>query len=642
MGYYHNNMRIMESKYRKLYDLIREYEASDKVLIKREYIGQEIIAKVIDKENNLNIYIEPTRTTGYTMRVETRERDIYFHSKYNPEREAERIAKTIGFSEKKQLFILGTGLGYYLKQFNSNYKFDRIVIIEPFLSIFYAALNFNDLSSFLVNDNLVFVIGGETSLFEVIQRNITISLEKELDFLEHSPSLKLFNNKFKEIYKNIKEAINYKKFGLVTDLKIARKWRNNIILNLPSIIESPKADDFFGLFEGLPAICVSAGPSLDKNVTLLKKAKGKVLLMCVGTALKALLKHNIKPDIVVSMDGKRANYRHYKGITLTADSFLLTELGNYHEINQNWVGKQIFFTMKRNFSGWVENLKGDYTSINTGGTVAHSMVDLAYRFGADPIVLVGQDLAFAEGRTHASGTTYGGRETKNEGAIEVEGVNGTPVLTNKGYLSMLTYFNNYFSKRPGRTYIDATEGGARIKHTHVMKLEDVINNYCQTKINIQEILEERYNEVKSDFTKIELELKDEIFSTIEELKKAIKLTREQLTAIVDVEHQLSGFRHFSGEELLNLEKSVSVFEGRLRSLKNISFFVERILIAEAMKLNESKSKYYLTQSQSLKERMKYYRAFRLKFLAELEDSLGLLKNTYVNDNGEIEIMPGRD
>lgn len=636
MEYYQTNMQILKRKYKGFYDLIEEYQNSNKVIVEK-FDNKDIIARISDMENNVNIYIETTRTDYYTMRVENKNNDIYFHSKYNPVREAEKIVSDFGFNSKKQIIILGIGLGYYLNQFDSNSKYDSIIVIEPYLSIFYAAIYFNDLSNFLENNNLFFIVGKTGNIFEIFQRQISLSLDKELDFLEHSPSLKLFSDEYRDIYKAIKESVNYKKVGLYTDITTARKWRDNIIHNLACIFASPKADDFFGLFTGIPAICVSAGPSLDKNIEEVKKAEGKALILCVDTALKALVKYNIEPDIVVTMDGSLANFRHFEGMKGLSDTFLLTELGNYYEINQNWNGRQIFFTMKRNFSGWVEKIKGNYTSINTGGTVAHSMVDLAYKFGADPIVLVGQDLAFSEGRTHASGTTYEGKKTKNRNFIEVEGVEGNTVLTNKGFFSMLSYFNSYFSKRPDRKFIDASEGGARIKYSEILKLKDVINNYCNTGINGKEILAERYIQVKPDFDTIKTKLEKEIGNTIKELEKGIEITKEQLQVISKVENEIKSNRSLSEEELLELEKRVSNYEAKLKGMKSLKYFVERILIVEAMKLNESKSIYYIDQRYSLKERMKYYRTYRVKFLAELVKCLDLLKSTYLNKNDEIEI-----
>jgi CHAT domain-containing protein len=63
--------------------------------------------------------------------------------------------------------------------------------------------------------------------------------------------------------------------------------------------------------------------------------------MCVGTSLKPLLKNNIEPDIVVTMDGNFANYKHFKNLTYQPQSYLFTELANHHKINDNWNNKSL-------------------------------------------------------------------------------------------------------------------------------------------------------------------------------------------------------------------------------------------------------------------------------------------------------------
>jgi len=636
MDYYRKNMRIIKSNYKYIYKQLKKYETSDIIDINKFSNKNDIIAEVTDKENNIKIYIEPTKKDNYTMRVENEESDIYFHSKYDPVREANGLIKNFKVKKEKQVIALGFGLAYHLNEIASRNQFDKIIIIEPYISIFYTALNFIDLSTLLKNKRIVFIINANLEIFDVINRNISLSLAKELAFLEQIPSLKLFDKDYDKIYKEIKEAINYKKISLATDIQQARKWRNNIIINLSYIFKSPKADDFFGMFEGIPAICVSAGPSLDKNIEEIKNAEGKALIICVGTALKALLKHNINPDIVVSMDGDEANYKHFKDITEIPDTYLFAELGNHYKIQSNWNDKQVFFTMKRNFSAWVEKLKGEYTPVKTGGSVAHSMVDLAYKLGADPIVLVGQDLAYAEGRTHASGTTYEGQKAENNKMIEVEGINGDTVSTSKSFLSMLSYFNNYFSKHTDRTYIDATEGGARINHTQIMTLKEAIGIYATNlgEVNVKEKLEKVYLSEKPNWNRTFSEFNRQIEDTLDQLNNTISISKEQLTFLKSVEKRLKYKENILDRERDKIEKELLSYENKLKNNSYINYFVERILIIESMKYEEVKGSYYIDKKQGFEEKMKYYRSYRVNYLKELEKGRELMMKVYSEYNNE--------
>jgi hypothetical protein len=265
MDYYRKNMRVLKRKNRSLYNRLRDYAQSDNVILEEKSNEKEPVTIVKDLDNNINIYVEKARSGDYTIRVDYKDKDIYFHSKYDPNREAERQIKKFKPRDSKQIFALGFGLGYHLNKLAERNKFDKIIIIEPYMSIFYTALKFVDLSSLLKNDKIIYVIEGKPALFDVVRGYFSMALEKDISFLEQSPSVKLFEEEYKDIYQQIREGINYKKTTLATNIQWAREWRRNIILNIPYIFENPKADDFFEEFKDLPVICVSAGPSLDKN-----------------------------------------------------------------------------------------------------------------------------------------------------------------------------------------------------------------------------------------------------------------------------------------------------------------------------------------------------------------------------------------
>src|SRR5262249_53992765 len=105
-----------------------------------------------------------------------------------------------------------------------------------------------------------------------------------------------------------------------------------------------------------------------------------------------------------------------------------------------------------------------------GGTVAYSALQLAHLLGADPVVFVGQDFAFAGGHTHAAGALYDRRFNENEERADhftVPGVAGTPVTTNRIYydylLLMQDYLLEYARVNPSMTHINTSRVGARIR-----------------------------------------------------------------------------------------------------------------------------------------------------------------------------------
>jgi len=630
LDFYKKNMRILKSKNKKLYNKILEFENSDSLTIKNSDEGH---IAIVNNKQGIEIHLEDSRSGDYTIRVKFGNKERYLHSKYYPLKEAKKQIENLKVKNQQQIFALGFGLGYHLNELAKRNKYDKVFIIEPYMSLFYTALKYVDLSDLLKSKNIIYLIGEDiSSLFDVIRAYYSLSLEKDIEFLEQKAEVNLFNDEYKEIYNKIKEGINFKKTTLATNIHSAKKWKRNMIYNIPYIIKNPKVDDFFNSFKDIPAICVAAGPSLDKNIDQLKRVKNNALVMCVGTSLKPLLERGIEPDIVVSVDGNLANYKHFEDIKNIPDSYLFAELANHYKIQEKWNDKQVFLTMKRNFSGWVEEIKGEYTSINTGGTVAHTMVDLSYKFGADPIVLLGQDLAFSENRTHARGTTYEDNKRSEENLIEIDGINGEKVLTSKVYLSMLSYFNNYFAKRPDRTYIDATEGGAKIDNTLVMKFSEVIDEYLKdskNNINVRKVLDQHYkkNQV-CDNKNLDTKVIQQFDLTLKELNKAISLSTRQLSFIASIENQLSKINSITDEEIKKIEKKLLSFEKKLNKLDYIEYFIERILIIESMRYKEVISKFYLDKKQKIKEKLKYYRSYRVMYLRELKKSKKLFEKAY--------------
>jgi len=87
--------------------------------------------------------------------------------------------------------------------------------------------------------------------------------------------------------------------------------RNNAKENLK--LNSPNVGIFFDKFKDVPIIIVSTGPSLDKNIDLLKEAKGRALIISAGSALRPLLMRNIKPDFFAIIDPQDITYNQIKG-----------------------------------------------------------------------------------------------------------------------------------------------------------------------------------------------------------------------------------------------------------------------------------------------------------------------------------------
>ena len=136
-------------------------------------------------------------------------------------------------------------------------------------------------------------------------------------------------------------------------------------------------------------------------------------------------------------------------------------------------------------------------AIQAGSTVAHVNFYLAKHLGCDPIVLIGQDLAFGENLYYAPGNaihTVWSSELNRFNTLEmmewqriarlrkslrlVPGQGGRPIFTDAQMFTYIQQFERDFAMRRDITVINATEGGADLEGTREMPLAKVIAQYC--------------------------------------------------------------------------------------------------------------------------------------------------------------------
>ncbi|OXT08743.1 hypothetical protein CE561_03965 [Thermoanaerobacterium thermosaccharolyticum] len=449
----------------------------------------------------------------------------FLHSSYYPDKEAKEWADTIEISDESILIIYGIGLGYHINYLLSRLSpNNRLILVEPSNEIFQFALNNGYYDKFKNRHNLYFISEeSEEKLNIILQSYIPWDNFENVIYKEFKQYPNIFKEYYERFNKSLIETINSMRINRNTALYFAEQWQLNFMENLEFVFRSVPVKSFFGVFKNIPAVIVSAGPSLDKNIEQLKEAKGKCVIICVGTALKALLQKNIEPDFVVSIDGGKKNFEHFDGYKVKSP--LVYDLTLYPKILKEYEGPLIIAEIASTYTQLLSNkLSLDFGRLNTGPSVANLSLDFAYMLGCDPIVFIGQDLAYSDNRTHASGTTYEKNRIKKnfdeKEYIYVDGNYEEKVLTDRVLLSFKTWFENYIYGHPDRIYINATEGGAYIKGTKIMSFKKVIEQYIGRELNIYQTI----NDVSKN-GKIILEQKQinsfrkEFEDTVKKLKK---------------------------------------------------------------------------------------------------------------------------
>ncbi|MDA8233889.1 MAG: DUF115 domain-containing protein [Clostridia bacterium] len=469
-------------------------ELYKKNLARLKDIKPDLVERLDNLEiNNLEIIV--AKNNMPTIQVVTAEKKFYVHSTYNPSREAAQWAETNKVKPGDKLFIFGLGLGYHVQEMVTKAPKDvKFFIVEPNLVFVKAAMKYIDLGYLLGKSNVYCIFGEEEVKFEeFLLEHVGFDNLERIRFTDYSPVVRLTIDYFNTLKQKITKAISNIIIEMNTMLRFSEEWINNLFENIPELIASPGIEQLYGKFQGEAAIIVAAGPSLNKNISMLKQAKGKSLIICVGTALKPMLKAGIRPDLVVSVDGGVANLRHFTEVN-HENIPLLFDITIYPEIPRIYKGPKLAGGCHENLLRWIEGVMSERKGLyDMGPSVANMAFDLARRLKCNPIILVGQDLAYTDGKAHATGSAYDYRTIKDfedRGLFTVEGVDGKPVLTDSIMYAFLWWYENAIkSTEHFYKVIDATEGGAKIPGTQVMTLAEAIKTFCRHEVNAEEKLE---------------------------------------------------------------------------------------------------------------------------------------------------------
>jgi hypothetical protein len=405
-------------------------------------------------------------------------REFYLHSPYDPANEGDRWAEGLDATGENVICVLGIGMAYHLEKVLERFAGVSVFAVEPAGGPFSLALRERDLSHLLAHRNLNLCLEEDPlAIREFIHTRISYEMIEKLKVFDYPPIARAFQENFKEVKKAVLEGGTAVYVDVVTIRTFYKQWTENAYNNLFPIVRSPGVKELFGRFENVPGIVVAAGPSLNKNVRLLAETKGRMLIIAVDTAVRVLMKEGITPDLVVTIDPEPLTSKLWEEVK--TDLCIVFEAGVHHWIPNNVDGR--FFAARCNHYPmlvWLESVFPEKGRLELGPSTASVAFNLAYKMGLRPIVMVGQDLAFSEGLTHARDTMFGREVESGESLVEVEGYYGGKVMTSWPLHSMLQWFETRIKLLEDCMVINATEGGANIRGTAGMALKEVIARFA--------------------------------------------------------------------------------------------------------------------------------------------------------------------
>jgi hypothetical protein len=241
--------------------------------------------------------------------------------------------------------------------------------------------------------------------------------------------------------------------------------------------------------KGYPAIVVAAGPSLDKNILELKKAKGKAFIIAVDTALRPLLRKGIRPDLFISIDGKKVP-AHFSEAE-TSDIPMICYLLSHSEVLKKHHSAKFFVNdLNHHIQNYLSDRDKVLPVISSGGSVANDAFSIVQALGFETIIMVGQDLAYTDNKTHSQATVRGERniDTTTLKTVMVEGIDGNPIASSTEFELYRAWFEEQMIKFPDLKVIDATEGGAKIHGALIQTLAETIEQECVKEMDWEKIV----------------------------------------------------------------------------------------------------------------------------------------------------------
>lgn len=512
------------------------YDKNKEALMEKYPVWAYILEGIKRKKRNFDVTAEESLTGDTILKVRKDGKTRYLNGRYDPMAAVERWFEKQGTIEEfAPIVIIGISNGEHVRQIIERApKTSNILVYEPSLELFRRAMQEVDLSFLFQMDIPVGLVVEGVNDHEIdMYFHLFISYDNmtTLKYYLSGNYQELFPEEVNQFVSRLKKHISDIHVTWDTVMRYANVRAVNVLANLHHLYEGYNINELYGMLpEDVPAIIVSAGPSLNKNIMELKKAVGKACIIATDTAMKPLLNAGIVPNLFVIVDGLKPEllFQHKDisktpMVTMTAVS---TEPMACHR------GKKFFYQSGSGLENKIlvdlgEKEKKDMglPGLITGGSVATSAFSLAVGMGAKTVILVGQDLALTGNKTHADGTfqdTMDEIDVNNKEYFEVEAVDGGKVLTRGDFKLYLDWFEKYIKAWDFLTTVDATEGGALIHGSKVMTLKKAVQKYCKREFNVKWHIDHSKKIFVGENQKIALDYFANVPQKLEEVRKKAK------------------------------------------------------------------------------------------------------------------------
>nr|WP_319018068.1 motility associated factor glycosyltransferase family protein [Campylobacter lari] len=401
------------------------------------------------------------------------------------------------------LYFYGFGNGILYKALLQNKNRQKIVIFEKEIEFIYLSFQCIDFSEELENNSLIILDNNDLKAidFQILFYNNPFFNFLRTYFLDlHCDYYEKYQEDILKLNIKIQEHIKQVVLSNGNSSQDALQGIENFVYNLPDIISNYSFKELLlkRKKQAKNAIIVSTGPSLIKQLPLLKQYANYASIFCADSAYPILAKHNIKPDYVLSLERVIETSEFFNNDFGDFDKDIVFVLANVvHKNTVTFLNKNHKITFLQRSSGFTHHLKlKNFGNLHSSPSVATMAYFLALNLDFKNIIFIGQDLAYADdGASHPEEYYYGKYDTYDPQEIDYSlttlAYNGNHyVKTNETWMIFKQMLEFFISSNMKITTYNCTEGGARINHT----IEKPFKQVCKELLT---------KELKKPFAKLE-------------------------------------------------------------------------------------------------------------------------------------------
>ncbi|EAK0297981.1 motility associated factor glycosyltransferase family protein, partial [Campylobacter upsaliensis] len=546
----------------------------------------------------------------------------------------------------------GFGNGLLFKALLQSPHHKHLVVFERDLELLWLCFSLVDFSKELKEQKLI--------IYHQTNNEILREICTKEPFLSYAKTYSLhfgakYYEKFKEDYENLalalKETFSQEMFSKGNNLYDALQGVGHFIHNLPLILTRPSLKEFLDKRRDISknAIIVSTGPSLMKQLPLLKEYREKALIFCADSAYPILAQYNIKPDFVCMVersDFTAEFFNHDFGDFDEGICFVLKSIVHPNALTYMQKHKRAYIMLNETLP-FISSFKLHHFALHyVGPSVANLAFVLSLCLRVQNIILIGQDLAydkngFSHPKEYQHGEDYEGQSEK------------FPVLAygGEGFVYTNLYWNMFkhsFEKDileaknllNVRTF-NATEGGARIEGAVEKSFRQCCKELLKEELkrpfeNLKSLNQNKQDELLlKSYAKIyhSLKLSDELLQELEEDEKNIKEAYEKFSSssplsFKELQKNLIELIENCKEKIeKNKISKAALFDALNPLLAQFEFDLATILVQNAKNIQENYQKTILYANAHLslislaKQGLMEQKETIIKHLSPLENAL---------------------